>query len=145
MIKRVIIIIMILMLTSCNVVEKNENHEDLLMKDCSSVDDYISTQVEEGEGVYNESINNYDGVFTAYLATLPDRDKRVESVYNYLSGEWILQEYINLVWYPTGEDDDSELRSAYEVFYKDYLGMSIEFSEENLTIPNYLNGLSIYE
>lgn len=73
-----------------------------------------------------------------------DKDKMINNIYDYLNGEWILSEYINLVWYPTGEDDDELLRADYEKKYKKYLGKSIQFSKDNLFIPVYDDGINVY-
>lgn len=73
-----------------------------------------------------------------------DKDKMISNVYNYLYGEWILSEYFNLAWYPTGEEDDEQLRTDYEEVHTEYLGKSIRFSSDNLMIPAYDDGINVY-
>lgn len=95
--------------------------------------------ISEEEKDYEDTI-----VFSEKLVSYENINDMISSIYAYLYGEWTLAKYINLVWYPTGEENDEDLRFNYEEGYKEYLGRNFVFSEESILIPAYVDGVNIY-
>ncbi len=141
MMKKYIVVLIILTLTSCTEIVTNDN---------LPIGDSQNEGITSEEEITKESVDSMDldeneGIYSVQLTSLTSTEEKVASMYNYLSDEWNLKEYINLVWYPTGEDNDNDLREEYEKLYTKYLGDSIIFNESNLQLPTYLDGINIYE
>jgi len=82
-------------------------------------------------------------IFAEKLAYCENINDKISAIYDYLDGKWTLTEYINLVWYTTGEENDEELRSNYEEGYVDYLGQDFVFNKESILIPAYADGINV--
>ncbi len=113
--------------------EDYDNTMDLLVDS-----DGIVTLVVEGEFFRLEKVESQQ------LILNEDKDKLVSNIYDYLEGEWIFSEFINLAWYPTSEENDEQLRADYEKEHKEYLGKQIRFNEDNLMLSADSESLTVY-